>query len=193
MITSRKLYKEYLDKDRHALGMSNLNFLQKLRLIVVANYIYKFQKLLRKVEYVGNTKTTKWGDMRYYFLRFRYKRLSLRLGFTIPENVFGPGLSIAHYGTIIVNQNARIGKNCRIHACVNIGASGGSSKAPQLGDNIYIAPGAKIYGDIVLANNIAIGANAVVNKSFDEEHILVAGNPAKKIKEIDIKRIIKHV
>lgn len=192
MITSKEVYKRYLQEDRHALGMSQLSLLQRLRLLFVPNYIYSFQKLMRKVEYVGNTRTTIWGHLRYYFLRLRYKRLSLRLGFTIPENVFGPGLSIAHYGTIIINQKARIGKNCRIHACVNIGASGGSSEAPQLGDNIYIAPGAKIYGNIALANNIAIGANAVVNKSFEEENILIAGNPAKKIKEIDIKRIIKH-
>ena len=58
---------------------------------------------------------------------------------------------------------------------------------------MYIAPGAKIYGNIIIANNIAIGANAVVNKSFEEENILIAGNPAKKIKTIDIKKIIKHV
>ena len=46
---------------------------------------------------------------------------------------------------------------------------------------------------ITIANNIAIAANAVVNKSFTEENIMIGGVPAKKIKEIDISVIIKHL
>lgn len=46
---------------------------------------------------------------------------------------------------------------------------------------MYIGPGAKIFGDIFIADNIAIGANAVVNKSFYESNITIAGVPAKKI------------
>ena len=106
-------------------------------------------------------------------------------GYTIPENVFGPGLSIAHYGTIVVNSKARVGKNCRIHICTNIGASGGTFDAPKLGDNVYIGPGAKIYGNIKIANNIVVAANSSVGKSFEEENIIIGGSPAKKIKEID--------
>lgn len=37
-----------------------------------------------------------------------------------------------------------------------------------------------MLGDVRLADNIAVGANAVVNKSFDEENIAIAGVPAKK-------------
>ena len=117
----------------------------------------------------------------------------MRKGPYVRPNVFGPGLAIVHYGTIVINSAVRIGENCRIHACVNIGASGGSVEAPQIGNNVYIAPGAKIYGNIKIANNIAIGANAAVGKSFEEDSIFIAGNPAKKIKEIDIKKIIKHL
>ena len=80
--------------------------------------------------------------------------------------MFGPGLSIAHAGTIVVNSNAKIGANCRIHVCVNIGADvTDGSKAPIIGDNCYIGPGAKLFGSIILGNNVGIGANAVVNKS----------------------------
>ena len=120
-------------------------------------------------------------------------KISLKLGFSIPINVFGPGLAIVHYGTIVINANAKVGANCRIHPSTCIGASGGSSKAPQIGDNVYIAPGVKIYGDITLANNIATAANAAVGKSFEEENILIGGVPAVKIKNIDITKIIKHI
>jgi serine O-acetyltransferase len=124
---------------------------------------------------------------------FTYLRLSAKLGFSIPFNVFGPGLAIVHYGTIVVNANAKVGANCRIHPSTCIGASGGKSEAPKIGDNVYIGPGAKIYGDIVIANNIAVAANAAVNTSFFEEGILIAGVPAVKIKEIDISLLIKHL
>jgi serine O-acetyltransferase len=107
--------------------------------------------------------------------------MSIHLGFTIPLNVFGPGLCIAHRGTIVINKDTRIGENCRIHACTNIGTSRGGISAPQIGNNVYIGPGAKIFGDITVADNIAIGANSVVNKSFYEKGISIAGVPAKKI------------
>ena len=117
------------------------------------------------------------------YYRWRYRRLSLRLGFSIPVNTFGPGLSIAHTGTIIVNHAVRVGAFCRLHACVNIGASGGSSKAPQIGDNVYIGPSVVIFGDIHLANNITIGANATVNKDCLVSNVVLAGTPAKIVKE----------
>ena len=108
----------------------------------------------------------------------------MRLGFTISPNVFGPGLSIGHPGTLTVNGVAKVGKNCRIHTCVFIATKAGfSDKVPKIGDNVYIGPGAKIFGPIVIADNIAIGANSVVNKSFLEPGVTIAGIPARKISD----------
>jgi serine O-acetyltransferase len=117
----------------------------------------------------------------------------MKLGFSIPENVFGPGLAIIHYGTIGVNSNAKIGANCRLHVCTVIASSGGSDKAPQIGDNVYIAPGVKIIGDIIIPSNTAIMANSVVTKSFEEEGMLIGGIPARIIMPTDIKKMIKHI
>ena len=102
-------------------------------------------------------------------------------GFSIPINCFGPGLSIAHYGTIVVNDTAKVGKNCRIHEGVTIGATGKNGQAAIIGDNCFLATGAKVIGDIHLGNDIAVGANAVVTKSFLEDKITLGGVPAKKI------------
>lgn len=92
-------------------------------------------------------------------------------------------MSIAHYGTIIVNSAVRVGAYCRLHACVNIGASGGSLKAPQIGDNVYIGPSVVIFGDIHIASNVTIGANATVNKDCINEHVVLAGTPARIVKD----------
>lgn len=112
-----------------------------------------------------------------------YRRQSLKLGFSIPINVCDYGLSIAHYGTIVISANAHIGRYCHIHAGVNIGASAGKPEAPTIGDNVYIGPGAILFGNIQIADNCTIAANATVNKSFDIERSVIAGTPAKVVKE----------
>ena len=194
MIVSKKDYLKYLEADRIALGRNQKRFSDKIIRLISPDYIWDFQRLLRKTEYYKNVKKNGFvNKLTYLLLKVKYKKLSIKLGFTIPENVFGPGLAIVHYGTIVVNQNVKVGANCRIHVGTNIGASGGTNKAPQIGDNVYIAPGAKIFGDIRIPNNCAIGANSVVTKSFEEEGMMIAGIPAKIIKPIAIKQIIKHI
>lgn len=140
----------------------------------------KFLILLRKAEYFTNC-TSRINSLISIYYKYRLNRFGKKLGFSIGVNVAGPGLSLPHRGTIVINKNARIGANCRIHVCVNIGASGGKVEAPQIGNNVYIAPGAKLYGAITIADGIAIGANSVVNNSFLEPNITIAGVPAKKI------------
>ena len=82
--------------------------------------------------------------------KIRLKRISVRLGFSVPLNVFGPDLSIAHYGTIVVNPNCQIGSFCRIHANTNLGVSAGYKEAPRLGNRCYIGPGAILCGERIL-------------------------------------------
>lgn len=69
-----------------------------------------------------------------------------------------------------------------MHAGVNIGASAGRLEAPQIGDNVYIGPGAILFGNIKIANNVTVGANATVNKDCLEENVVIAGSPAKVVK-----------
>ena len=108
----------------------------------------------------------------------------MKLGFSIPINVFGPGLAIVHYGTIVVSAGSRIGKNCRIHEGVTIGATNGSSKAAVIGDNVFIGTGAKIIGELRISSNVAIAANAVVvSDVISENGCTVGGIPAKVISQ----------
>jgi serine O-acetyltransferase len=189
MINSKASLKQYLEADRKSLGIKS-GLLFRMRQIIAPHPIWAFQKRLRSLEYSSNCHRRGPKALIYIVKKIQFRRASIKLGFTIPPNVFGPGLAIVHYGTIIVNPNCRIGKNCRIHACVNIGASGGSTNAPQIGDNVYIGPGAKIYGDIEIGNNVAIAANACVNKSFVEDSVMLAGVPAKVVKRFDARELI---
>lgn len=103
------------------------------------------------------------------------------MGFTIPINVIGPGLSIAHIGTIIIANNAKIGANCRIHEGVTIGATNGSNESALIGNNVFIGSGVKIIGKVIIEDDVAIGANAVVTKNILEKATTWGGIPARKI------------
>lgn len=173
MINSYADYQRYLEADRLALGKAD-TFIERLK-----DEVWAFQRALRKVEYLTNCKANRF---RRLLARYRYRTLGIRLGFTIPINVCGPGLSIAHMGTIVISNAAKIGANCRIHVCVNVGTQAGSSdQAPTIGDNCYLGPGAKLFGKITIGPNTMIGANAVVNKSFPDGNVTLGGIPAKII------------
>jgi len=177
MIESKADYRFYLEADRLALSKTT-------RRPTLEEDIWRFQRLLRKVEYYKNCKPSPVHRPYLKSLYLRIWLLGRKLGYTIPPNTFGPGLCIAHRGTIVVHVNSRIGENCRIHADTNIGTEARyDNRAPRIGSNVFIGPGAKIFGDIVLGDDVAVAANAVVNRSFEASHQTLGGVPAKKISD----------
>lgn len=175
MITDRQTYREYVKEDLKAYGLTHVGFY---------NYWWmdclRFQLRLRRIEYLHNSAGhNPLKGLWRFVLEVVNHRLATRLGFTIPKNVFGPGLHIVHYGTIVVHPEARVGRNCRLHPSTSIGDYNG---VPRLGDNVYIGPGAKIYGPVTLGDNVAVGANAVVNKSFGS-NVTLGGVPARIVAE----------
>lgn len=186
MITSKNELLDFLNADKKAL---HKEYCKKPTLF--GDPIWKFQISLRYVEYYKNCGYGVFTFFKFYYHLTIYKLLLIFLGFTIYPNNFGKGLSIAHRGTVVVNESARIGNNCRIHTCVNIGSNIGGDGVPKIGDNVYIGPGVKIYGDIKIGNKIIIGANAVVNKDFIIENSVIAGVPAKIIGSHDLSGYLK--
>jgi serine O-acetyltransferase len=193
MVRTKKDLKFYIKADRIALNAPELTVWFYIKNLYSPNYIISFQKLLRKCEFHKNNNSKILHKVLFLCYYFYFVRLSVKLGFSIPLNVFGPGLCIVHYGTIVVSNKAKVGANCRIHPSTCIGASGGKAEAPIIGNNVYIGPGVKIYGNITIADNTAFAANAAVNKSVTESGYLIGGVPATKIKEIEIATIIKHI
>jgi serine O-acetyltransferase len=182
MIATKKEYYCYLKEDQKALGAYTRHPVFKDNImILLTDPCWKFQKLLRKLEYYTNCKKKFIWKPFIYFLRLKFQKMSINLGLTIPINVFEEGLCIAHYGSIIISRHAKIGKYCTVNSCVNIG---GNSSAAIIGDNCYLGPGVKIFNPIKIGNNVKIGANAVVNKDFDEDNIIIAGVPAKIVNHI---------
>jgi len=172
MIQSRDELWDYLKEDKISLGI-NHTFPS-----ILVNEIWKFQISLRLYEYYTNMHSGGVGARIWRVINHLY---SIRLGFTIPPNVFGKGLNIHHFGCIVVNSNARVGDYCNIQQCVNIGQNYTVENVPTIGNNVYIGPGAKIFGKITIADGCAIGAGAVVNKSFCTPNRVIVGNPARDV------------
>jgi serine O-acetyltransferase len=174
-------YKEYkfaLEADRIIAGRPVNTFIRRIKLFFVPEYIETFMHLLRKFEYLYDKKGF-FQKLSLIITRYRFHKISLKLGFSICPNVFGPGLYIPNYGTIVVNGYAKVGANCVLHASTCIGGA----EPKTIGDNAYISSGVIILGAIAIADNTTISANSLVNKSFSDSNILIGGTPAKIIKQ----------
>lgn len=163
-IDSRKCWEEKVSQDALANGRKTI------KPKCYGDDIWKFIVWMRKFEYYNSYQGNKLLILPFKkFAMYKYYSLSKKLGIEIPINVFEGGLSIAHAGTIVVSNNAHIGRNCRIHEGVTIGATGGENDAATIGNNVFIGTGAKVIGKIRIANDVCIGANSVVVKDILEE------------------------
>lgn len=88
---------------------------------------------------------------------------------------------------VVVNDNAKIGKNCVVGAGTVIGGKSTSIGAPNIGDNVVIGANSTIIGNVNIGNNSVVGAGAVVVKNIPPNTIY-AGNPAKYIKRNEVKQ-----
>jgi len=121
-------------------------------------------------------------DSRIFFIlyaaaRLRLRSLQFKYGISLPYNTeIDTGLYIGHYGGIVVNHESVIGKNFNLNQGVTIGVTYGGKYpgVPHIGDNVYIGPGSFIIGGIEIGNNVAIGANTVVNKPISDNSIVVS-------------------
>ncbi len=137
------------------------------------NYlIWKYLYFLRREESAANKLTE-------YYWRRRKNDLGAKLGIVIYAGCCGKGLRIWHYGSTIISGDARIGENCTFHGQACIGNDGSSTAAPVIGNNVDIGVGAKIIGSITIADDVKIGAGAVVTRSCPEKGSTLVGIPAK--------------
>jgi serine O-acetyltransferase len=176
MIKTSEELKFFLAADKFAMGKKNSP--------KITDYVWRFLIILRKLEYYTNKRKTFFDWIFYFYYKIRKNRMGVMLGLDIPINVLGPGVRINHFGNIVINKKTKIGMWCDIHQGVNIGTNTdklGNLRVPKIGNNVWIGPGAKLFGDIDIKDNVAIGANAVVNKSF-QSSVTIGGIPAKIIK-----------
>ena len=109
----------------------------------------------------------------------------IKFGIDIPDTTtIGSGFYIGHFGGIVVNSHAVIGKDCNISHGVTIGQlnRGERMGCPVIGARVFIGPGAKILGRVTIGDDVAIGANCVVVTDIPANSVVV-GNPGKVISQ----------
>ncbi len=126
--------------------------------------------------------------------RLMHRRLRFKFGISIPYTTqIGPGFYIGHFGGIVINEAVRIGRNCNISHGVTIGQTNRGQRrgVPEIGEGVYLGPGAVLVGAICIGNGCAVGANAVVTRDLCDNAVAV-GNPARVISTAGSAGYVEH-
>jgi len=137
--------------------------------------------LLRLYVFARETRWCRFGVRQLLVLVLHH--YSIRYGIDISRDArIGSGFYIGHFGGIFVNAEVVIGDNCNISQGVTLGRQnrGEREGCPTIGNNVYIAPGAKIIGRVTVGDRAAVGANAVVVSDVTPG-TTVGGVPARPI------------
>jgi len=140
---------------------------------------FRFTVWLRLCRYCHENPLTRFGI--YHLVAFIQRRACIRYGVHIGFTTeIGGGLYLPHALNIVVNRRCVIGRNCNLSHGVTLGVAhrGEQAGTPAVGDNVFIGPGAVVFGRIKIGDNAAIGANSVVNKDVPPMAV-VAGIPGK--------------
>ena len=139
------------------------------------NIIYKLYKIERKLYLL---KIPVLPRLIYYFIR-------IFLGAIIPYTAqIGKNTEFLHAGLgVVIHGDAVIGERATILHNVTIGGRG-KTQVPVIGNGVFIGAGAIILGDIMIGDNVKVGANALVINSIPA-YSVVAGVPAKIIRTLE--------
>ena len=156
-------------------GKFGPSFSDRIKNLLFPDYRMRYLYAMRKSTFYKNG----GGISRiFYFYWYRkYTLLGLKLGYTIPLGTIGYGVVIPHHGTIVIGSSNQIGNYAVLHTSTCI-----SSNGKQIGNGLYLSTGVKMTSQLILGDNVSIGANSLVNKSFPDGNVMIAGAPAKIIK-----------
>ncbi|GAB3055846.1 serine O-acetyltransferase [Salinicoccus sesuvii] len=109
-----------------------------------------------------------------------------------PGAQIGRKLFIDHGMGTVIGETCRIGNNVTIYQGVTLGGTGKEEQKrhPDIEDNVLIAAGAKVLGNIRIHENSKIGANSVVLKDIPRDSTVV-GIPGYVVKQAGEK--VKNV
>jgi serine O-acetyltransferase len=112
----------------------------------------------------------------------------MMLGMELPcEVILGRRFVIEHIGGIVISGDASFGDDCVIRNGVTVGLRRhGVAGSPRIGNRVDIGAGAKLLGPIVIGDDCAIGANAVVLCDMPPRSIAV-GVPARILPRKDMQ------
>jgi len=139
-----------------------------------------FSPNLHYIYWLRNAQKYPKSSLTGQFYRLILRHYQIKYGFQIyAETEIGEGFYLGHWGALVINPKAKIGKNCNIAQGVTIAQAnrGRNEGVPVIGNEVWIGPNAVIVGKITIGNNVLIAPNAYVNTDIPDNSIAL-GNPA---------------
>ena len=141
---------------------------------------------LRYIALLRKTNACKFRPLKLFYM-VKLKLLSYKTFIQIPERTeIGEGFYIGHSGKVVINPEAKLGKNMNVSTGVVIGCEnrGKRKGAPTFDGNCWIGANAVIVGNIRIGEDVLIAPLAYVNCDVPP-HSVVIGNPARIISKED--------
>jgi len=106
----------------------------------------------------------------------------------------GKGTYINPFTSFIIMHKLKIGESCAVswncqfldedfHEIKYEGKKKNQNNGISIGNKVWIGSNVSIYKETSIPNGCVIASNSVVKGKFDEENVLIAGNPAKVVKK----------
>lgn len=118
-----------------------------------------------------------------------------------PENIrFNPddlnnfqssGIYFQAIGRITIGKGTYIAPNVGLITSNHVIGDLDAHEPPEpitLGEGCWLGMNSVVLPGVTLGDGVVVGAGAVVTKSFPEGHCVIAGNPARKIKDLSKER-----
>lgn len=125
-----------------------------------------------------------WQSRRQQLALHLQGRISLVYGVDIhPAATIGTGVFVDHATGVVIGETAHVGDNVVILHDVTLGATGKDSgdRHPKVASDVFIGAGAKILGNVQIAQGATIGSGSLVLSDVLSGDT-VAGIPARVVR-----------
>jgi serine O-acetyltransferase len=100
-----------------------------------------------------------------------------------PGATIGRRFFIDHGSGVVIGETTEIGDDCLLYQGVTLGGTGHEKgkRHPTLGNNVVVGTGAKVLGNILIGDNVKIGAGSVVVHAVPDNSTVV-GVPGRVVR-----------
>jgi serine O-acetyltransferase len=183
------MVKKTILSDYKRYGINSIGFSVLFRtFILMPNPGLKYMTIFRLTQHFRRR-----NRLLFYFFFLWLRCLKVKYGFDISYRTqIGNGFYIGHFGNVVIHGDTIIGNNCNISQGITFGVSNAGSRigVPKIGNNVFVGPGACIFGNINIGNHVTIGANAVVTDDIPDFHTVLS--PVTTIINKDLSSFYIH-
>jgi len=109
--------------------------------------------------------------------------------------IFGDNFEISAESTIVATNKIQFGKNILIswnvlimdsdlHSIYSEGILQNPPQPIKIGDNVWIGCNSTLLKGTIVGDNVVIGANSLLSRNYPINNVILAGNPAIRIKAL---------